>query len=298
LHRKTILVTGAGGFAGGELAQHFARQGHRVLAGYRNTPLWVDALPNLVAVRMDLAEGVPIDEPVQVIVHAAAHTHLDPHARARDYARSNVMGTAALAEFARTHDTRVIVHLSTVSVYGEVHGPAIAANTPFDHPGLYGATKYLAELILADHVNSFASVSLRLPGVVGRSYFTPWLGRLLSRALSDEPIEAYNPLALFNNVVDTNELARCVEYLIGSEIRGSHTAALAASDPVSINQVVSAVVRFADSRSVVRWQSGRRKSFTIDVGGIRELGFHPVSTMAIIERYVKTNLDMKCFQQQ
>jgi len=298
LHPKTILVTGAGGFAGGELAQHLARQGNRVLAGYRNTPPRVDALPKLVPVRMDLAEGVPIDEPVQAIVHAAAHTHLDPHARARDYVRSNVTGTVALTEFARKHDTRVIVHLSTVSIYGEVCVPTIAANTPLDRPGLYGATKYLAELILADHVNAFASVSLRLPGVVGRSYFKPWLGRLLARALADEPIDAHNPLALFNNVVDTNELARCVEYLIGTEIQGSHTATLAASDPVSINEVVSAVVRLAGSRSVVSWKSGGRKSFTIDVGGIRELGFHPVSTMAIIERYVKTNLEMKCSQEQ
>jgi nucleoside-diphosphate-sugar epimerase len=243
---------------------------------------------------MDLAEGVPVDEPVPVIVHAAAHTHLDPHARACDYTRSNVAGTAALVEFARTHETRLIIHLSTLSVYGDVHTPVVGPDTPLNNPGLYGVTKHLAELILADHADAFASVSLRLPGVVGPGYFKPWLGRLLARALSDEPIEAYNPEALFNNVMDTSELVRCVKYLIGADMRGNHTVTLAASNPVCIRDAVLSVVRLAESRSAVLWRSDGRTSFTIDVTGIRGLGFNPVSTKEIIERYVETNLELRC----
>lgn len=287
----TILVTGAGGFIGGFLARHFARTGQRVLAGFRNTQPHTAGLENLIPVRMDLANGIAVDEPVDLIVHAAAHTHLDLQARASDYVRSNLVGGLALADFARNHGTRLVLHLSTISVYGDVGIETLGPDSPLFRPSLYGASKYMAELILADHADAFASVSIRLPGVVAPGYLTPWLGRVLVRALAGETIEAFNPAAPFNNIVDVDELARCLDHLAAHPPLGSDIVTLAASEPIPVAEVLDRVLRLTKSTSSVAWNTSKRKSFFISVAELAtRYGYVPASTAVMVERYVRDNL--------
>ena len=70
-------------------------------------------------------------------------------------------------------------------------------NTPLLRPALYGCTKYLTELILAENAALFGVLNVRLPGIVAPGYLTPWIGQIVSKAMegASATAKAFQPLA-------------------------------------------------------------------------------------------------------
>ena len=288
-----ILVTGAGGLIGGYLASAFVQDGWHVIALYRNkVPTIAGGVKGDVEyLQMDLSNGLDGLKPVDVIIHAAAHTHLIPNSTAEDYIRSNLIGTLNLVKYAKANRPAVFVYLSTVSMYGDVTVADLEEDTPAHGAEMYGMTKYMGERILRDHAEDFPSVSVRLPGVVGPGYFTPWIGSALLRASRDEDILVYNPESLFNNGVDLEELSRFVFWVIGSGIGGFEAVNLAAGEPLPIREVVELIVSLTGSKSNITEQATDRRSFLINCAKVKSVfGFDPATTKSIIQRYVAGNL--------
>lgn len=284
-----ILVTGGGGFIGQGLVQSMAARGHDVVATYRShKPERLAEDTNVACVQLDLADGLGAVPPVDAVIHAAAHTHLVPDSTADDYIRSNVQGTRNLVAWARKSGVRYLINLSTLSVYGELPAGELTEETPLYRPGLYGATKYLCELTVAEAAKDFGSVSIRLPGVVAPGYFTPWIGQVLRRALAGEEIVVYNADAPFNNIVDVEELGRFIAHALKTPSAGSEMINLAASDPLPIGELVGTIVAEAGSASRVSSGDARKPSFSIVTERVKRIfAFHPASTREMVRRYVR-----------
>ena len=287
-----ILVTGSGGLIGQSLTEALLADGHAVVAAYRTSPPALAASDRLRTVRLDLARPVRGLEPVDVVIHAAAHTHLIPGSTAWDYVRSNVLGTLHLMEYARAMRPKVVICFSTMSVYGEVAVEELDEETALNRPELYGASKYLAELIAREAGGTFPALCVRLPGVVGRGYFTPWIGSMLRAAIRHEPIRIYNPGALFNNIVDLQEITRFIAHLIERGVTGCNLVNLAASEPMRIRDVVALLRSLTGSQSeVVVMDRAEKRSFVISTARLRDrLGFAPSTTREILQRYVTENV--------
>jgi UDP-glucose 4-epimerase len=284
--RLVVLVTGASGFLGRHLSNHFAAAGHAVLAAYRRRPP-VDLRHGIEPVQLDLLQPIAIEAPVDVIVHAAAESPAHAGVSAHGYLRTNVEAARHVAEFARSHGTRTVIHLSTLSVYGDIRVPVVDAETPLFAPDAYGLSKYAAELMLASE-GAFTSISLRLPGVVGPAASPTWLSRTVARALAHEPIAAFNPDALFNSVIDVDGVTRLVEHFAAADISGTHRFAVGAHEPVSVRALVSTIADMTHARSSITWSSGVKQSYTVDISSLRRAGFEPRSTAAILESYVRS----------
>ena len=138
---KTILVTGSSGLIGSEAAEHFDRQGHRVI-GVDNNMRRVffgaqgDTTWNLERLRrstkkfehasIDIRDRAALDELFRanrfdMIVHCAAQPS---HDKARDIPildfEVNALGTVNLLEAARQHCREaVFILMSTNKVYGD-----------------------------------------------------------------------------------------------------------------------------------------------------------------------------------
>ena len=290
-----ILVTGAGGLIGGYLASHFAEQGEEVIAGYRNTlPNFTGGHEDNIQLRqLDISEDLGDLEPVDVVIHAAAHTHLIPNSTTAGYIRSNLTGTLNLAEYAKRTKPSIFIYMSTISMFGQIDVPELNEDTPPNGPGTYGMTKYLGELILQDHAEDFRSVSIRLPGVVGPGYFTPWVGSVLTKAAQNEDIEFYNPDCLFNNIVDLEELGRFASFTVGSGFKGFQSINLAASEAITTRELVDTVVSLTGSKSRVDSRNIDRTSFVINCQKVMNVfGFDPASTKSMVSRYVNGNLEL------
>jgi dTDP-4-dehydrorhamnose reductase len=131
-----VLVTGAGGQVGRELARHRWPGTVEVVAADRRALDVTD--PDAVRLAMD-------SERPDVVVNAAAYTAVDRAEAEPEAARAvNALAVAHLADLADRHGAR-LVHLSTDYVFdGTKDGWYVEADPP--HPlGVYGATKLAGE---------------------------------------------------------------------------------------------------------------------------------------------------------
>ena len=292
-----VLVTGAGGFIGRHLAETCVRDGHQVIALYRQTrPVFPPEVASCVQlVSCDLGQGLgSTPSPVDVILHAAAHTLQITNSCAKDYINANIIGAVNLAAFARQAGAQLVFNLSTLSAYGSLPSGKIDEKTPLYAPEMYGATKYIAERVFAEHTEAFSTLNVRLPGVVGPGYFTPWLGQVVRRAVAEEPITIYNPDAMFNNVVDLDEMARFTQHVLAMPPRGVGTIALAAAEPMAIRAVIDLIRSTTGSTSAVHIAEGGKPSFFIDITGVRTwTGFVPQTTRTMVERYARSALQYR-----
>ncbi|MFA4943163.1 MAG: nucleoside-diphosphate sugar epimerase/dehydratase [Lentisphaeria bacterium] len=170
LKDKTVLVTGAGGSIGSELARQIAGYGPRqlVLLDVGETPLFeIDRelrfnhpdLP-IAAVFCDIKNAGKVDQTIEtyrpdVIYHAAAYKHVPlMEAHPTDAVLNNVRGTHHLAEAARRHGVPKFLMISTDK-----------AVTP---RSVMGSTKRCAELLLSTlGRNGTAFVAVRFGNVLG-----------------------------------------------------------------------------------------------------------------------------------
>ena len=274
------------------MAEALAGDGREVVATYRNRVPAIFNDSRIKTLRLDLTDSRLRLDDVDVVVHAAAvHPHTQPPPTAQDYVHSNLLATLNVIDFCRTHHTRFLIFLSSVSVHGTVGTSELDETTPISNPGLYGISKYFGEKALSDSRDQVSSVAIRLPGVVGRGAFTPWLGTVLERALCGESIPIYNAEAMFNNLIDVSELGRFVNVVIGSSFSGCEVVNIAASEPIRVREAVELIVSETASKSGIHEQVAARPSFSIRTDRIRHLfGFEPASTREVICRFVKDNL--------
>lgn len=180
-----ILVTGAAGFVGANVARDLIEQGHDVvgcdsMSGYYSPNMKIERIR---AVINDLCEVIPMDvddyvgfqgfvwahEP-DVIIHLAAqpgvrYSLVNPQAYLRDNIQAtwNAMYVAALGGIP-------IVYASSSSVYGNKTGP-LREDEPTDPISLYASTKLTAEIFARQlqHTHGLRSLGLRFFTVYG-----PW----------------------------------------------------------------------------------------------------------------------------
>lgn len=169
-----ILVTGANGFVGAHLCEQLLGEGHDVIAAVRTPATAPHGTTEFVT--GDLSGPIdwsPALHDVQAVVHLAARVHVmddtaaDP---AAEFRRTNVDGTARLAEAAAAAGVGRFVFMSSIKVNGErtTDKPFHAYSTA-DPSDPYGASKWEAEVALAKLADrsGMAAISVRTPLVYG-----------------------------------------------------------------------------------------------------------------------------------
>jgi dTDP-glucose 4,6-dehydratase len=159
-----ILVTGGAGFIGSEFTRATLRGELPGSEGAEVTVLdkltYSGNLANLEPVaghpgyrfvHGDIADPVRVDEAVagqDVIVHFAAETHVDRSIQsAREFARSNVLGTVTLLEAALRHRVGRFVCVSSDEVYGSIQEGSWDEDCELNPNVPYAAAKAGADLM-------------------------------------------------------------------------------------------------------------------------------------------------------
>ncbi|MEO5367115.1 MAG: polysaccharide biosynthesis protein [Magnetococcus sp. WYHC-3] len=170
---QRVLITGAGGSIGAELARQVARLGPeslvlvernehalyeierllRAMPGGRKIVPELADIGDVVRMRAVLAAHQP-----QIVLHAAAHKHVPMlESNVAEAVRNNVLATRTLGELAVTAGVKVFVQLST--------------DKAVNPTSVMGATKRLAELALQDLnvAGSTRFAAVRFGNVLGAS---------------------------------------------------------------------------------------------------------------------------------
>jgi UDP-glucuronate 4-epimerase len=208
-----VLVTGAAGFIGSDLALRLLERGDQVIGIDNLNDYYDPALkkarlartadhPDFTDVRIDLEDRDGIAElfathKPDAVVNLAAQAGVryslqNPHA----YIDTNVVGFMNLLEGCRHNGVKHLVYASSSSVYGSNTKMPFSVHDNVDHPvSIYAATKKANELMAHTYSHLY-----RLP-TTGLRFFTvygPWgrpdmaLFLFTRKILAGEPIDVFN----------------------------------------------------------------------------------------------------------
>lgn len=154
------LVTGAAGFIGSTLVDRLLADGHTVAGvddlstGRRSNLAAAEQNPNFTFVEADIVDAdlaaIIAEADPEVIFHLAAQISVRHSVDNPQFdATVNVVGTIRLAEAARAHGVRKIVHTSSGgSVYGTPPVFPTSEEVPTDPASPYAASKVAGEVYL------------------------------------------------------------------------------------------------------------------------------------------------------
>ncbi|MET0862057.1 MAG: NAD-dependent epimerase/dehydratase family protein [Microbacterium sp.] len=144
----TLVITGASGFVGTHLARLAAEDGYRVWAvGREAEPPATLAASCDRYFGADLAEGWPIDDPVDAVVHLAGLAAVGPSfAEPQRYieVNSGIMTAMCEALLRADHPCKVVV-VSSGSVYEPAESEPIGEDAPTIPTSPYAVAKLLVE---------------------------------------------------------------------------------------------------------------------------------------------------------
>lgn len=181
LTNATVLVTGATGFIGGRLAERLMVQhGARVRALVRS----FSRAARLARFPIELVEGdLRSAEAVDQAVAGCDYVfHCAYGSDGEDDARRvvNVQGTTNVLDAALRHRCTRVVHVSTVTVYGDTPDGPLDENAPRRRTGFaYGDSKIEAEARVFQYVGRGLSAAVIQPTVVYGPFGTTWTTRPL-----------------------------------------------------------------------------------------------------------------------
>ena len=287
-----VLVTGAGGFLGGHIARRLADAGFEVVAATRTSPVEPPASPAAArrfrSVAIDLARG-ELPPACEAIVHSAA-TSAWTGISVDGMLTDNVVATQALVRHAIEGNASAFVFFSSISAFGTIRAHVLTEAEPSVDVPAYGLTKLLGEKLLLDEAVRLASLSIRLPAVVGRGSKRNWPSEALRKLKAGEPLEFFNPDAPFNNAVHERDVAALVGAALQRGLSGAEMVVLGAAGRTTIAQAVQALVDGTGSQSPLTSQSRERPAFLIDSGKAGRLfGFAPMEILATLRHFVNDN---------
>lgn len=286
-----ILVTGAGGFAGGHMARRLAEAGHHVLALTRASPVEPPASADaaarfrVVTAALDRPADLPSD--IDAIVHTAA-TSIWHGISVDSMIADNVIATRALINHALDIEARTFIFFSSISAFGRVTASVLDETVPTTDPDAYGATKILGEQHLADIAARLPSLSIRLPAVIGRGSKRNWPSEVLRKLRAGEDLSFFNPQTPFNNVVHEADLAALVASALDRDLVGDDMVVVGSGGKTTSGAVVDLLAAETDSASRITTREEDRHSFLIDCDRARRrYGFEPMPVEDAVRRLAR-----------
>ncbi|HJR15483.1 MAG TPA: NAD-dependent epimerase/dehydratase family protein [Gemmatimonadales bacterium] len=183
--RRSVLVTGAGGFIGAHLVNRLASLGMEVRALDLRRPNGLAREGQVRVHQVDICDRralAPLLEGVDTVFHLAS-LHLEVGADPAAFDAVNVHASADLVTLAAEQGVRRLVHTSSVGVYGDAgRGPPLSEDAPKHPDSPYERSKLKGEtaVISRAHDAGLELVALRPAWVYGPG--CPRTGKLL-RAL-------------------------------------------------------------------------------------------------------------------
>ena len=279
-----VLVTGAAGFIGNEIALRLLREGHSVTGVDCFTPYYDPKLKEdraarlapfdtfrLERLRVEDTEAMQAvferDQP-EIVLHFAAQDGVRYSLEhPRDYIDANVVGSFNVIDLARRYGTKHLVLASTSSAYGANQKFPFEERDAAPYPlTIYAATKLASELIAHSHAHLYGvpTTALRFFSVYG-----PW-GRpdmafflFTDRIFRGEAIDVFNQGDLLRDFTYIDDLVEAIRRLMDHPpVKGEHLARGDSLSPVAPYRLVNignaSPVRLMDYIEAIEDAVGRK----------------------------------------
>ena len=276
-----VLVTGAGGFAGGHIAEYLFQQGYGVIGTvHHNIPK-----VSFPTVKCDLSRQLDFESDFDVIVHAAGSL---PYKEQdfRQFKRNNVDSMENLLGFAQRKKVKRIIYLSTIGVYGEFRDEIITEESDRINADAYGLTKYMAECLLRAEPG-IENISLRMPGIIGPGVGGVWFTNTVEKFRRNEDVVIYSPDFQTRNFVWIEDLCKFVYHLIKLDDWKEQILLLGSKDKITVRELVEKMKSAVGSTSNIVVKDNIRKPFVLDTSRAFQMGYEPLTPLQILNAYLR-----------
>ena len=285
-----VLITGANGTVGSDLVNFFSKK-NKVYAFYRTPNFASQNLKskNIIWIKQDLRKKILYKINPKVIIHCVVVHPFSKNNTYLNYLDSNIIALKNVVEFAREKKIDKFFYLSSFKIYGEVKTKILKDNNIFTNPDILGATKIFSEKILEQQ--KFNYLSIRLPGVI--SYYVndsrrPWLNNIIYKLKNNKNVSIYNSESLFNNVIDTIEIYRFINFMMKKKNMKNGSLNFSASNPIKIKSMIYNLKKKLHSKSKIILKKRKLNHYIILLNkSIYKYGFNVSSITEIINRKVK-----------
>ncbi|MCX4733328.1 dTDP-glucose 4,6-dehydratase [Streptomyces sp. NBC_01363] len=294
-----LLVTGGAGFIGSQFVRATLSGALLSPPGVRVTVLDkltysgnlanlgpVSDHPGLTFVPGDITDAHLVDSVMpghDAVVHFAAESHVDRSlVGARDFVHSNVLGTQALLDAARTHRVGRFVHVSTDEVYGSIERGSWTEDTPLAPNSPYAASKAGSDLLaLAQHRSHGLDVVVtRCSNNYGRYHFPEKMIPLfITRLMEGRKVPLYGD---GGNIRDWLHVS---DHCVGIDValhrgRAGHVYHIGGGRELTNKDLTTLLLEACgagwDQVEYVTDRKGHDRRYSLDISKIRdELGYAP-----------------------
>ena len=163
-----ILITGGCGFVGSHLVEYLFKKYKKSQIIVYDKITYAASVKNLnnikdkkrlkiiIADILDYKKLLQATKNVDVIIHAAAESHVDrSFSLNKKFIQTNVVGTRNVMEASKINKIKKIIHISTDEVYGEIKKGKFNENSNLNPSNPYSSSKAAAEMIINGYIFSY-----------------------------------------------------------------------------------------------------------------------------------------------
>ncbi len=287
-----VIVTGAGGFVGGNVVRYLNRNNIKVCAVWHNhEPKKVQE--EVVMARVDLNNMNEIRDElsfdklgtVDAIIHLAAQL---PGAHSiDDYLDNTINATRNIVSYAQERGINTFIYASTIGIYGDTTGGVVTENTNRTNLSDYSMAKYIGERIV-EEAHLPRRTIIRLPRMVGEgmSLDCPWIPALANKLIRGDEVKFYNPDNYFNQVAHVDSLSGFLITLLKNKNEQCLTVGIGAAEPIKIIEVIELLKKMLGSMSMLT-RIERKKNDSVnllDLSKAISVGFRPLTVKETLEK--------------
>lgn len=214
---KSVLVTGAGGYLGGEIIRQLLdKKDRRIIALTSQKEGFLSSYNNATRLSCyDLTEWengkIPWGE-VDALLHCAFARSSEGYQLA-----DSLRFTHKIFRDAENNKVPVIVNISSQGVYGGLYKPMWSEVVPVAPKTLYGMAKYSSELLCLGIDNSIVKTNLRLASLTGgaRGLRLEVISKFVKHAIEGESIKIIGGGQVFS-YLDVRDAAEAIITLLST----------------------------------------------------------------------------------
>ncbi|TCI63173.1 dTDP-glucose 4,6-dehydratase [Exiguobacterium sp. SH0S2] len=299
MYKEKVLVTGGAGFIGGNFVQHMVSKYSEyqifnldllTYAGDLVKHKEIENADNYTFVKMDIADRDAVmslfeTEKFDYVVHFAAESHVDRSITHPEiFVKTNVMGTQALLDAAKTTGIKKFVHVSTDEVYGELDfDPTtfFTEDTPLQPNSPYSASKASSDFLVRAYHETFGlPINItRCSNNYGPYHFPEKLIPLtISRVLNEQKVPVYGDGKNIRDWLHVKDHCLAIDLVMHEGANGEVYNVGGHNEKTNLEVVQTIIKELGKSEELIEFVTdrlGHDKRYAINPAKLEALGWKP-----------------------
>ncbi|MDD4556196.1 MAG: SDR family NAD(P)-dependent oxidoreductase [Alphaproteobacteria bacterium] len=308
----TILITGAAGFIGSNLADELLKQGNKVVVvdnfnDYYDVKIKEENVahnlhnPNYKLYRLDICDKQSLrhvfeENEISAVVHLAARAGVRPSIeKPESYVETNVLGSVVLMELMKDFNVKKLVFASSSSVYGNCKESLFSEDLKVTEPiSPYAAAKSAAEQFVYTYhkLYGLSAVCLRFFTVYGpRQRPDLAIRKFVEKIENNQPIQMYGNGGTMRDYTYVDDIVTGVISAIHYDKTPYEIINIGGGEPITLKRMIETIEDVLAKRAkieVLPMQMGDVEKTICDWSKANSLlGYNPSTTFKEgIEKFV------------